>query len=64
MKLSDVKLAEPIMREKPAEFLSTGHQCKDDYCHQLSVVFESFEMFIRIVGLYFGVVPLTCIPVL
>jgi hypothetical protein len=45
------------MREKPAEFLGTGHQCKDGYCHQLSVIFESVERFIRIVGLYLGVVP-------
>jgi hypothetical protein len=54
----------PSLREKPAEFLGTGHQCKDDYWHQLSVIFESVETFIRIVGLYLGVVPLTCIPVL
>ncbi len=54
----------PLLREKPAEFLGTGHQCKDDYCHQLSVIFESVETFIRIVGLYLGDVPLTCIPVL
>ena len=54
----------PLMREKHAEFLGTGHQCKDDYWHQLSVIFESVETFIRIVGLYLGVVPLTCIPVL
>ncbi len=52
------------MREKPAEFWGTGYQCKDDNCHQLIVIFESVEMFIRIVGLYLGVVPLTCIPVL
>ncbi len=32
-----------LPREKPAEFLGTGHQCKDDYCHQLSVIFESVE---------------------
>ncbi len=44
------------MREKPAEFLGTGHQCKDGYCHQLSVIFESVEIFIRVVGLYHGVV--------
>jgi hypothetical protein len=53
-----------LMREKTAEFLGTGHQCKDDYCHQLSIIFESVERFIRIVGVYLGVVPLTCIPVL
>ncbi len=53
-----------LMREKPAEFLGTGHQCEDDYCHQLSVIFESVETFFRIVGLYLGVVPLTCIRVL
>ena len=54
----------PLMREKPAEFLGTGHQCKDGYCHQLSVIFESVEIFIRIVGLYHGVVPPTYILVL
>jgi hypothetical protein len=45
------------MKEKPAKFLGTGHQCKDGYCHQLSVIIESVETFIRIVGLYLGVVP-------
>ncbi len=54
----------PLKREKPAEFLGTGHQCKDGYCHQLSVIFENVETFIRIVGLYLGVVPPTCILVL
>jgi hypothetical protein len=53
-----------LMREKPAEFLGTGHQCKDGYCHQLSVIFESVEISIRIVGLYLGVTPPTCILVL
>jgi hypothetical protein len=53
-----------LMREKPAEFLGTGHQCKDGYCHQLSIIFESVETFIRIVGLYLGVVPVICILVL
>jgi hypothetical protein len=52
------------MWEKPAELLGTGHQCKDGYCHQLSVIFESVEIFIRIVGLYLGVVPPTFILVL
>ncbi len=52
------------MREKPAKVLGTGHQCKDGYCHQLSVIFESVEIFIRIVGLYHGDVPPTCILVL
>ncbi len=52
------------MREKPAEFLGTGLQCKDGYCHQLSVIFESVEIFIRIVGLYYGVELPTCILVL
>ena len=33
----------PLMREKPAEFLGTGHQCKNGYCHQLSIIFESVE---------------------
>ncbi len=28
----------PLLRKKPAEFLGTGHQCKDDYCHQSSVM--------------------------
>jgi hypothetical protein len=46
------------MREKPAEFLGTGHQCKDGYGYQLSIIFESVETFIRIVGLYLGVIPL------
>ena len=45
------------MREKPAELLGTGHQGKDGYCHQLSVIFESVETFIRIVG--FSVLTLT-----
>jgi hypothetical protein len=47
---------EPLMREKPAEFWGTGHQFKDDYCHQLSEIFESVETFIRIVRLYLGVI--------
>jgi hypothetical protein len=51
----------PLLGEKPAEFWGTEHQCKDDYCHQLSIIFESVERFIRIVELYLGVVPLTCI---
>ncbi len=49
----------PLMWEKPAEYLGTGHQCKDGYRHQLSVIFESVETFIRIVA-----VPPTCILVL
>ncbi len=53
-----------LTREKPAEFLGIGHQCKDGYCDQLSVVFESVETFIRIVGLYLGFVPPICILVL
>jgi hypothetical protein len=44
--------------------LGTGHQCKDGYCHQLSIILESVETFIRIVGLYLGVVPQTFILVL
>jgi hypothetical protein len=52
------------MREKPSEFWGTGHQCKDGYCHQLSVTFENVETFIRIEGLYLGVVPPICILVL
>ena len=54
----------PLMREKPAKFLGAGHQCKDGYCHQLSVIFKSVETFIRIVGLYLGVIPPICILVL
>ena len=54
----------PLMKENPAEFLGTGHQCKDGYCHQLSIIFEGVETFIRIVGLYLGVVPPICILVL
>ncbi len=54
----------PLIREKHTEFLGTGHKCKDGYCHQLSIIFESVETFIRIVGLYFGVVPPICILVL
>jgi hypothetical protein len=52
------------VREKPAEFLGTGHQCKDGYCHQTNVIFESVEIFIRVVGLYHAVVPPPCILVL
>jgi hypothetical protein len=54
----------PLMREKPAKFLGTGHQCEDGYCHQLSVIFESVETFIRIVELYLGVIPPSWILVL
>ncbi len=54
----------PLMREKPAEFLGTGHQCKDGYCHQLSTIFKSVETFFRVVGLYLGVIPPICILVL
>jgi hypothetical protein len=54
----------PLMREKPAEIWGTGHQCKDGFCHQLSIIFESVEIFIRIVGLYLGVIPPICILVL
>jgi hypothetical protein len=54
----------PLMREKHAKFWGTGHQCKDGYCHQLSIIFESVETFIRIVGLYHGVIPPICILVL
>jgi hypothetical protein len=53
----------PLMRETPAEFLGIGHQCKDGYCHQLSIMFESVATFIKIVGLYLGVVPPICILV-
>ncbi len=53
----------PLMREKPAEVLGTGHQCKDGLI-SLSIIFESAETFIRIVRLYLGVVPPTCILVL
>ena len=54
----------PLMRKNPAEVLGIGHQCKDGYCHQLSVIFESVEISIRRVGLYLGVIPPTCILVL
>jgi hypothetical protein len=54
----------PLMRGKPAKFLGTGHQCKDGYCHQLSIIFESGETIIRIVGFYLGVMPPICILVL
>jgi hypothetical protein len=40
----------PLIRGKSAEFWGTGHQCKDGYCHQLSVIFESVKTSIRIVG--------------
>jgi hypothetical protein len=53
-----------LTREKPAKFLGTGHQCKDGYCHQLSIIFEIVETLNRIVGLYPGVVPPICILVL
>jgi hypothetical protein len=46
----------PLMRKNPAEVLGIGHQCKDGYCHQLSVIFESVEISIRRVGLYLGVI--------
>jgi hypothetical protein len=52
------------MREQPAEFVGTRHHFKDGYCHRLSVIFESVETFIRIVGLYLEVVPPICILVL
>jgi hypothetical protein len=52
------------MREKPVKFLGTGHQCKEGYCHQLSIIFESVETFIRIVGSYLGIIPPICILVL
>jgi hypothetical protein len=39
----------PFIREKLAEFLGTGHQCKDGYCHQLNAIFESVE---RLLGLW------------
>ena len=54
----------PLMRKNPAEVLGIGHQCKDGYCHQLSVIFESVEISNRRVGLYLGVIPPTCILVL
>ncbi len=54
----------PLIRENPAKFLGTGHQCKDGNCHQLRVIFESVETFIRIVGLYLGVILPICILVL
>jgi hypothetical protein len=40
MKLSNMKLAKkPSIREKPAELLGTGHQCKDGSFCQASLVF-------------------------
>jgi hypothetical protein len=54
----------PLMMKKPAEVLGSEHQCKDGYCHQLSIIFESMETSIRIVRLYLGIVPPTCILVL
>ncbi len=53
-----------LMRGTPAKFWGTGHQCKYGYCHQLSVTFKSVETFIRIVGLYLGVIPPICFLVL
>jgi hypothetical protein len=44
----------PLMREKPAQFLGTGHHCKDGYCHQLSIIFESVETFIGLWGCTLG----------
>jgi hypothetical protein len=41
----------PLMREKPAEFMGTN-------------IYEGVERFIRIVGLYLGIVPPTRILVL
>jgi hypothetical protein len=48
----------PLMREKPADFWGTGHQYQYGLI-PLSIIFESVEMFIRIVGLYLGVLPPT-----
>jgi hypothetical protein len=53
----------PLMRENPAEFLGTGYQCQYGLI-PLSIIFESVETFTRIVGLYLGVLPPTCILVL
>ncbi len=54
----------PLMREKPTELVDTGHQCKEGYCHQLSIIFESVETSTRIAGLYLGAVSPTYIFVL
>jgi hypothetical protein len=36
----------PSIREKPAEFLGTGHQCKDGLLPSIkSNIYESVEMF-------------------
>jgi hypothetical protein len=47
MKLSNVKLAEkPSIRVKPAEFLGTGHECKDGLLTSIKHnIYESVEMF-------------------
>ncbi len=43
----------PSIREKPAEFVGTVHQCKYGSYHQLSInKYESMETFIRIVKWY------------
>jgi hypothetical protein len=43
----------PSIREKPAQFLGTGHQCKNDLLPSIKPnVCESVEMSIRIVRLY------------
>jgi hypothetical protein len=46
----------PLTREKPAEFLGALPSIKHN-------IYNSVETFIRIVGLYLGVVPPTCILV-
>jgi hypothetical protein len=55
----------PLIREKPAEVLGTGHQCKDGLLPSIKHnIYESVETFIRIAGLYLGVIPPACILVL
>jgi hypothetical protein len=55
----------PLIKEKPAEFLGTGHQCKDGLLPLIKRnIYESVKTFIKIVGLYLGVVPPVCILVL
>jgi hypothetical protein len=49
MKLSNVKLVasrKSLIREKPAELLGTGHQCKDGLLPSIKHnIYESVEMF-------------------
>jgi hypothetical protein len=43
----------PLIREKPAEFLGTGNQCKDGLLPSIKHnIYDCAEMFIRIVRPY------------